>query len=390
MLNPLLKYPGGKTKELKYIIPSLPRAINNYYEPFVGGGSVFFAIANNAIQHPKHFYINDRSNDLMLLYDAVRRNDPSFVNMLSSIELSWVKIGEYTKIAMPELIILFKEGIYSPEKMSDSISEWIQGRTEEMRQFFLPKINHERAFFEDLPRSISRKILFLKKKIDEGVLIGLDDFEGIIVTAFKSAMYVYYRDIFNTMNTELDLSDGEKAAVYLYIRQYAYSSMFRYSKTGKFNVPYGGKSYNNNSLQSRLEYYESDDLRELLSATTIGNVDFEEFMASNVPNAGDFIFLDPPYDTDFSTYANNEFGKSEQERLANYLINDTVANWMLIIKNTSLISSLYRAGTPTKNGMKIYLNAFEKSYLVNFKNRNDKDVEHLIVTNYPIPILDNF
>ena len=33
----------------------------------------------------------------------------------------------------------------------------------------------------------------------------------------------------------------------------------------------------------------------------------------------DFIFLDPPYDTEFSTYAKNEFGKEDQIRLANFL-----------------------------------------------------------------------
>lgn len=34
-LLPLIKYPGGKEKELNYIIPALPAKIDNYYEPFV-------------------------------------------------------------------------------------------------------------------------------------------------------------------------------------------------------------------------------------------------------------------------------------------------------------------------------------------------------------------
>lgn len=174
----------------------------------------------------------------------------------------------------------------------------------------------------------------------------------------------------------LDFQTGERLL---------YNCLFRYSKTGKFNVPYSGMSYNNNTLSSRFEYFKDPDLNNLLSNTTIGNMDFEAFMTSNEPEAGDFIFLNPPYDTDFSTYANNEFGQSEQERLANYLINDTVANWMLVIKNTDLISSLYQADTPTNNGQEIYLNAFDKSYLVNFKNRNDKNVEHLLITNYELP-----
>lgn len=43
-LSPLIKYPGGKEKELNYIIPALPAKIDNYYEPFVGGGAVYFSI----------------------------------------------------------------------------------------------------------------------------------------------------------------------------------------------------------------------------------------------------------------------------------------------------------------------------------------------------------
>ena len=44
-----------KEKELNYIIPALPTKINNYYEPFVGGGAVYFAIDS------KQYYINQHT-----------------------------------------------------------------------------------------------------------------------------------------------------------------------------------------------------------------------------------------------------------------------------------------------------------------------------------------
>lgn len=56
-LSPLIKYPGGKEKELNYIIPALPQNINRYYEPFVGGGAVYFAIDAN------EYFINDKSDE---------------------------------------------------------------------------------------------------------------------------------------------------------------------------------------------------------------------------------------------------------------------------------------------------------------------------------------
>ena len=51
-LKPIIKWPGGKEKELEFIFPNAPTKINNYYEPFVGGGSVFMAFNANK------FFIN--------------------------------------------------------------------------------------------------------------------------------------------------------------------------------------------------------------------------------------------------------------------------------------------------------------------------------------------
>ena len=66
-------------------------------------------------------------------------------------------------------------------------------------------------------------------------------------------------------------------------------------------------------------------------------IDFEDFFILHKPKKNDFVFLDPPYDSEFSTYAKNEFTRKDQERLANYLINNCKAKWMMIIKNTDFI-----------------------------------------------------
>jgi DNA adenine methylase len=64
-----LRYPGGKTKLLSYLVNHLPNSNDikgNYIEPFVGGGSVFFHInPNNAI-------ISDLNFDLITLYRGIR------------------------------------------------------------------------------------------------------------------------------------------------------------------------------------------------------------------------------------------------------------------------------------------------------------------------------
>lgn len=51
---------------------------------------------------------------------------------------------------------------------------------------------------------------------------------------------------------------------------------------------------------------------------------------------------------------------------------------MLVIKNTEFIMDLY-----INKGL--YINSFDKKYMVSFKGRNNRDCEHLLITNYPLP-----
>ena len=164
-------------------------------------------------------------------------------------------------------------------------------------------------------------------------------------------------------------------ALFFFMRNYAYSGMFRYSKKGDFNVPYGGIAYNSKLMNKKLNYYRSKPLLNHFADTKIYNLDFEEFLRTVEPTETDFVFLDPPYDSEFSTYAQNAFTKTDQERLAHYMINECRAKWMLVIKNTEFIYNLYN-----KEGINI--RTFDKEYLVSFMNRNDKKVTHLLITNY--------
>lgn len=41
-MNPIIKWAGGKEKELTYIKENLPSQIDRYIEPFVGGRSGLF------------------------------------------------------------------------------------------------------------------------------------------------------------------------------------------------------------------------------------------------------------------------------------------------------------------------------------------------------------
>ena len=78
-LRPLLKYPGGKTAELPIISEYAPETIQKYIEPFLGGGAVYFAIQAN------EYYVNDKSEDLMCLYQYIKDSNADFFKELETI-----------------------------------------------------------------------------------------------------------------------------------------------------------------------------------------------------------------------------------------------------------------------------------------------------------------
>ena len=133
---------------------------------------------------------------------------------------------------------------------------------------------------------------------------------------------------------------------------------------------------NDKDITNRFSKWMDPEIINLFKSTKMGAMDFEDFLDKYPPQKNDFVFLDPPYDTEFSTYAKNEFNRNDQIRLAFYLMHKIQSKWMLIIKNTDFIYNLYSE----KPGISIH--TFSKKYLVSFKNRNDKKVEHLVITNY--------
>ena len=62
----VVKWPGGKRQLLPNILSMVPSGFETYYEPFVGGGAVFFAL------NPKRAVINDLNNHLIILYSLIK------------------------------------------------------------------------------------------------------------------------------------------------------------------------------------------------------------------------------------------------------------------------------------------------------------------------------
>ncbi len=372
-LEPLVKWAGGKEQELKYIIPNLPDYFENYYEPFVGGGSVYTAI------QAKEYFINDKAHELIDLYKIIISDQREmFFEAIEEIIHNWEVLGNISEKNQKFFIKIYKDfacSKISEDILSNKIYEFILKNSKEFNGLFSSYFNFNiENFLKEIKKNLVRKTSRMKVLEKEKGKLPNKDILDNIETALKSAFYMHFRHIYN-FHKKYELNQAFYTAIFLFIRNYAYSGMFRYNSKGEFNVPYGGIAYNNKNFRKKIEYLKSEPLRELLSKTNIVNADFQDFFNLYEPTENDFIFLDPPYDTEFSTYAQNDFVKNDQKRLADFLINNCRAKWMMIIKNTDFIFDLY-------NNQNIKISTFDKTYLVSFMNRNDKNVEHLLITNY--------
>jgi len=80
-----LRYPGGKSRAIKQILPLIPTNIDEFREPFVGGGSVFFALRSIFGTNIKSYWINDLNYDLYCFWIQVRDNVTELVDELTKI-----------------------------------------------------------------------------------------------------------------------------------------------------------------------------------------------------------------------------------------------------------------------------------------------------------------
>lgn len=368
----LLKWPGGKERELSILKDYFPEEINNYYEPFVGGGSVYLNI------QAERYYINDLYDELYDFYALCLSNSTVFHDRLYDLNDLWMDVTTFFDQNI-DLFNRFYVDRHEDDKDVEVFSKNIA--TSFVENFLVPKhsyiMNVEVDYHKIIEKTFYKKVnRIIKHESNKGEL-NEEDLDKNFKSALKSAVYTYIRAVYNYFRLNPAHDEEGKAlhiACFYFIRNYCYSSMFRFNKKGEFNVPYGGLSYNENYLDKKIKYIYHPDNKQKYAFSSVSNLDFEEFLKAQDFEKDDFIFLDPPYDTDFSEYAQNVFDKSDQERLANTLLN-IKGKWLLVIKYTEFIESLY-----DKPGVNI--ERFAKKYAVSFKNRNDQEAEHLVIRNY--------
>lgn len=78
--RPVLKWAGGKAKLVPKILARLPTKIETYYEPFVGGAAVFFALSSEA--RFKRAVLSDRNSELVDVYKAIKKDVGALIKAL--------------------------------------------------------------------------------------------------------------------------------------------------------------------------------------------------------------------------------------------------------------------------------------------------------------------
>ena len=96
-MKPIIKYRGGKSKEINNFIEFIPNQYDRYIEPFAGGAALFFYLAPNAA------LINDINSRLVNFYSAVRDDFNSLKAELTRLELTYRSNQmEYEQIKMKD------------------------------------------------------------------------------------------------------------------------------------------------------------------------------------------------------------------------------------------------------------------------------------------------
>jgi len=84
-MKPVLKYRGGKTREIPHFERYIPRNFSTYIEPFFGGGAVYFHL------EPQKAIVNDLNSRLMSFYRQTRDSYPRLRAELDELHAIYLK-----------------------------------------------------------------------------------------------------------------------------------------------------------------------------------------------------------------------------------------------------------------------------------------------------------
>lgn len=74
---PIVKWAGGKRQLMFELLKNMPKKYNRYFEPFIGGGALFFELS------PENAYISDVNEELISLYSVIKNDAEALIEDLA-------------------------------------------------------------------------------------------------------------------------------------------------------------------------------------------------------------------------------------------------------------------------------------------------------------------
>ena len=257
------------------------------------------------------------------------------------------------------------------------IIKWSGGKKDEIKKFinYIPKtydtylepfIGGGAVYFHINPQ----------KAVINDVHTELVDFYQSIKNGYSNKIYNFMKEhpnqeeIYYKVRSYKPSNQLENAQRFYYLRKTCFRGMLRYNSKGEFNIPYGRyKNYN-------FEDIKNEEYEKLLKNTEVLNKDFK-YIFDNYNSKDNFMFLDPPYDSEFTDYGYCSFGKEEHKKLAK-CFKETKIKCLMIIGKTKFISELYDG---------YIVDEYDKNYrfkLHSGRVGDEINTKHLIIMNYKI------
>jgi DNA adenine methylase len=155
----------------------------------------------------------------------------------------------------------------------------------------------ERALLND----INPHLINFYRQVQRGLRITIE-------TENDRALFYAHRERFNLLIRAAESETAEAAQLFYYLNRTCYNGLCRFNRGGEFNVPFG--RYKTINYRSSFHAY-----RELFAGWTFSNCDLETLPVER----DDFIYADPPYDVEFTSYSAGGFSWEDQVRTAEWL-----------------------------------------------------------------------
>ena len=90
--SPFIQWVGGKRSLIEKYNPYIPIEFNRYFEPFLGGGAMFYHL-HSKYGNTKQYFLSDLNEELILVYNTVTSHSKEVSNLVDNMNVRHSKIG---------------------------------------------------------------------------------------------------------------------------------------------------------------------------------------------------------------------------------------------------------------------------------------------------------